>query len=82
MFELEDARLEFSQDALELISKRAMARDTGARALRAVMDEIMLDLLYTLPDEDNNGVTYRMDAKAIEDRTELNQLAVRAKESA
>lgn len=82
MFELEDARLEFSQDALEAIAQRAMARDTGARALRAVMDEIMLDLLYTLPDEDNKGVTYRMDAEAIENRTELTQLAVRAKESA
>ena len=82
MFALEGARLEFARDALELIAKRAMSRDTGARALRAVMDELMLELLYTLPDRDNDGVTYRMDADSITNRSDLDQLEIRAKESA
>ena len=82
MFSIENARLELTQDALELIANRAMKRDTGARALRAVMDEIMLDLLYSLPEQENEGVTYRLDAEAIENRVDLVQLVVRAKESA
>ena len=82
MFALEDAHLEFTHDALELIGQRAMSRDTGARALRAVMDELMLELLYTLPDHENEGVTYRMDADSIINRADLDQLKVRAKESA
>ena len=82
MFALEGAHLEFTHDALELIGERAISRDTGARALRAVMDELMLELLYTLPDHENEGVTYRMDADSITNRADLDQLKVRAKESA
>ena len=82
MFSLEGAHLEFTRDALELIATRAMSRDTGARALRAVMDELMLELLYALPDRDNKGVTYRMDADSITNRASLDQIAIRAKESA
>ena len=44
-FRLEGADLEFTQGALELIAERALQRRTGARALRAVMDEIMLELM-------------------------------------
>ena len=43
-----------------------MARGTGARALRAVLDEYMLNLMYDLPDLDNAGVTYVLDAESIE----------------
>ena len=42
-FRLEGAELEFTPDALELIAERALRRHTGARALRAVMDEIMIE---------------------------------------
>jgi ATP-dependent Clp protease ATP-binding subunit ClpX len=83
LFSIEGATLEFSPDALELIAKRALARQTGARALRAVVDEIMLEHLYELPDLDNLHTTYTIDAKAIEARTPLARLARRlAKESA
>jgi ATP-dependent Clp protease ATP-binding subunit ClpX len=40
---------------LELIAQRALKRDTGARALRAVCEEIMLDLMYRLPDQGSGG---------------------------
>ena len=82
LFSLENARLEFSEDALSLIAERAMSRDTGARALRAVMDEIMLDLLYALPDRENEGITYRIDANAIESGADLDQIETRVRESA
>jgi ATP-dependent Clp protease ATP-binding subunit ClpX len=83
LFSLEGATLEFSDDALELIAERALSRRTGARALRAVVDEIMLDRLYDLPELDNARTTYRIDAAAIHAKTPLSRLARRvAKESA
>lgn len=82
MFSIEGARLEFSQDALELVANRAMSRDTGARALRAVMDELMLELLYALPDRDNDGVCYRITEDSITHGRDLEEIIVRAKESA
>ncbi len=54
-FRLEGADVEFTPAALEMIAKRALKRDTGARALRAVCEEIMLDLMYKLPDAQQGG---------------------------
>ena len=83
LFTLEGARLEFSRDALELIADRALSRDTGARALRAVIDEIMVPHMYHLPDLDNLDAVYTMTAEAIERKSPLAQLVRRvAKESA
>jgi ATP-dependent Clp protease ATP-binding subunit ClpX len=50
-FEMEDAELEFSEDALHALAKKALERDTGARALRAITEELMVDLMYQLPEE-------------------------------
>ncbi len=50
-FDLENAQLEFEQDALRALAQKAMKRDTGARALRAIAEELMVDLMYQLPDE-------------------------------
>ena len=50
MFSLEGATLEFTQDALDLLADRAMKRDTGPRALRAVLDEFMINVMYELPE--------------------------------
>jgi ATP-dependent Clp protease ATP-binding subunit ClpX len=49
-FEFEGAELEFTDEALQAIAERALDRDTGARALRAVAEEVMLDPLFNLPD--------------------------------
>ena len=49
LFSLEGAELEFTRDAMKLVAERAIRRQTGARALRAVMDEAMLDRMYELP---------------------------------
>ena len=75
-------RLEFTTDALDLIAERALQRRTGARALRAVMDEIMLDLMYHLPEMDNVNTVYVLDAAAIRDRKPLTAMRRRARESA
>ena len=78
----EGAELEFHDEALNMIAERAMKRDTGARALRAVMDEIMVDLLYDLPEQDNEGVVYVIDPEAVENGADLERMARRSKESA
>ncbi|MCK9474583.1 MAG: ATP-dependent Clp protease ATP-binding subunit ClpX [Candidatus Muirbacterium halophilum] len=49
MFELEDIKLDISDDAFIKIAEIAMKRKTGARGLRAIMEEIMLDLMYEIP---------------------------------
>src|SRR5207245_9731063 len=49
LFEFENVRLKFSEDALRAISRQAMARKVGARGLRMILEELMLDLMYHLP---------------------------------
>jgi len=46
---MDDVRLEFEPDALRAIAKEAYRRKTGARALRGIVEEVMLDLMYELP---------------------------------
>jgi ATP-dependent Clp protease ATP-binding subunit ClpX len=74
LFSLEEAKLEFTDDALHLIAKRAMERGTGARALRAVIDNFMIDVMYDLPDRENQDAEYLVTAKAIEDGLHLDQI--------
>jgi len=82
MFFLENAKLTFTDESLQALANKAAKRDTGARALRAVMEEIMLDLLYELPDLDNNGVEYVLDEAAVNGNATLDDLRVRRAESA
>ncbi|MFW6279766.1 MAG: ATP-dependent Clp protease ATP-binding subunit ClpX, partial [Planctomycetota bacterium] len=56
-FEFEDARLEFTDDALAEIANRARNKGTGARGLRTVMEQVMLDPLFHLPSQPK-GQTY------------------------
>jgi len=50
LFGLEDVKLEFTQDALIAMAKKALARKTGARGLRSIMERALLDTMYHLPD--------------------------------
>ncbi len=54
-FEMEGCELEFTPAALRIIAERALKRDTGARALRGVLEDIMVDVLFRLPDEGESG---------------------------
>ena len=49
LFEMEDTKLAFSEDALGAISRRAITRKTGARGLRSIMEAILLETMYELP---------------------------------
>ncbi|WP_067960797.1 ATP-dependent Clp protease ATP-binding subunit ClpX, partial [Nitrosopumilus sp. Nsub] len=49
LFAMERVRLSFTEDALHMIAKKAIARKTGARGLRSIMENILLDTMYDLP---------------------------------
>ena len=53
LFELEDAKLTFTEDALSAIAQRAIERKTGARGLRSIMEDILLDTMFELPGQEN-----------------------------
>ena len=52
---LDEVDLHFDDSALHAIAKKAMEKDTGARALRAIIEEFMLDIMYEIPKDDNIG---------------------------
>jgi len=82
MFRLEDATLTFTDDALRELAKKALERETGARALRAVLDEIMLSFMYELPELDSEGAEYVIDAEAVQNpKRPLASLRVERKEA-
>lgn len=53
LFELDGVKLEFQDDALEAVAKKAIERKTGARGLRAILENTMLDLMYRIPSDDS-----------------------------
>jgi ATP-dependent Clp protease ATP-binding subunit ClpX len=75
-FDMEDAELEFTDDALGALAQKALERDTGARALRSITEELMIDLMYRLPEEPK-GAKYVISRDIVEGKQEL--LAARQK---
>lgn len=55
LLELDEVQLEMDDAALEAIAERALEKNTGARALRAIIEEFMLDIMYEIPKDDNIG---------------------------
>ncbi len=65
LFDMESADIEFREDALELMAKKAMKRKTGARGLRSILEDVLLDTMYELPSME--GVTkVVIDASAVD----------------
>lgn len=52
---MDEVKLEFEEGALEAIADMAMEKHTGARALRAILEEYMLDIMYEIPKDDSIG---------------------------
>jgi ATP-dependent Clp protease ATP-binding subunit ClpX len=52
LFDMEDVKLTFTEDALEAVAEKAIARKTGARGLRSIMEEILLESMFDLPSMD------------------------------
>ena len=55
LLELDEVKLEFADDALEAIAQKAMEKKTGARALRSILEDYMLDIMYEIPKDDMIG---------------------------
>ena len=53
LFELDGVGLEFDESAIEAIADKALERKTGARGLRAIMESVMLDMMYTIPSDES-----------------------------
>jgi len=64
MFGVENCKLEFTDDALVAIARRAMRKETGARGLRSIMEDVMLDIMFDLPE--NTGSTYVINERNVE----------------
>ena len=69
-FEMETAELEFTADGLHALAQKALKRDTGARALRSIAEELMVDLMYRLPEE-QRGAKYVITRDIVEGKAEL-----------
>jgi len=64
LFEIDDVKLSFEDDALALIAKKAIERKTGARGLRSILEEILLDIMYELPELNGYEVVITNDVVA------------------
>ena len=79
MFSLEGVDLHFTKDGVAAIAKKALELKTGARALRSIMERIMLDIMYDLPDLEDvtsisiNGKVVRGEAKPRVKRTPIKK---------
>jgi ATP-dependent Clp protease ATP-binding subunit ClpX len=51
MFEFEDVKLRFSDEAAKAVAREALKRNVGARGLRVILEEIMLELMYVIPSQ-------------------------------
>ena len=80
-FEMEGCELELTSGALRIVAERALKRDTGARALRGVLEDIMLDVLFRLPEEGENG-RYVVSEAVARGEVDLFSQRQRRKESA
>ena len=56
LFELDNVKLEFTQEALEEIAQLAVDRKIGARGLRSILESVMMDLMYEIPSDDSIGI--------------------------
>jgi len=70
LFGLENAELEFTDDALRAIAERAQEKETGARGMRSIVEDVMLDILFELP-EQPGGARYLINEDVVHGRREL-----------
>ncbi|MFO7905003.1 MAG: ATP-dependent Clp protease ATP-binding subunit ClpX [Planctomycetota bacterium] len=70
LFELENCELTFTEEALRGIAKRALAKETGARGLRSIIENVMLDIMYDLPEQEP-GTAYEINDDIVGGREKL-----------
>ncbi len=75
LFEMDDVKLEFKEEALRAIAKLAMDRKTGARGLRSIMESAMMDLMYEVPSDSSIGICTI--TKEVVDKTGVPEIVYR-----
>ena len=65
LFQMENATLHFTDEALHAIAQKAIERDVGARALRSVVEDIMLNIMYDLPEHKEEGAVYEITSEMV-----------------
>ena len=78
---MENVDLKITDKALMAIAKKALARKTGARGLRAIMEELLLDLMYEIPDKENLSQVV-IDEDNITKQTPVKMVYKKAKKAA
>ena len=81
LFAMEEAELAFTDEALAAIAERAQLRETGARGLRAIVEEVMLDIMFELPDQER-GQKFRITDDVVYGRSKLFPMPERKNKSA
>lgn len=82
LFEIEDVELTFTREALRAIARKSMDTKTGARGLRSVMEELMLDIMYELPDRSEKMGTCHIGAPVIRGARQAEYILRESSESA
>jgi ATP-dependent Clp protease ATP-binding subunit ClpX len=67
LFEMENAELRFTDEGLRAVAERAQEKETGARGLRSIIEEVMLDIMFDLPDN-GNGQKYVITPEVVRGR--------------
>ena len=74
LFSMENADLQFTEEALRAIAGKAQDKETGARGLRSIIEEVMLDIMFDLP-EQGHGSRYVITKDVVEGREPLFPIA-------
>ncbi len=81
VFAFERCQLEFDDEALVQIADKSQKRETGVRALRAILEELLLDVMFDLP-ESEDGTTYRVTEAAVLGKEQVRRIAAKRRKSA
>jgi len=81
LFGMEDCELHFTEAALKSIAQKALTKNVGARGLRGIVEEIMLDVMFELPDQEA-GTSYTIDVDATDGKVRYFKSVPQRKESA
>ena len=73
LFQMENCEVEFTDDALHYIAQQALVKGVGARGLRGILEDVMLDIMYDLPDQED-GTVFKIDESVVSGSRNLFQM--------
>jgi ATP-dependent Clp protease ATP-binding subunit ClpX len=73
LFQMENCQLNFTEEALHVVARKALEKGVGARGLRGILEEVMLDIMYDLPEQEP-GTVYTIDESVVSGTRRLFQM--------